>query len=251
MCDIRPGEKAFFCVRDPITRFVSGFYHRKQKLDRNVTERRVYNTWDKKEIQALERHSDINSLLSDLFSGDEGRRENALAHMSNIFHIGKFGSYWNWFVNADYLGERRDSIDIVLRQENFSEDMSELARRLGSGHVEMVRSRATDYGKSVPLEDRHRPRLASFLRREYEFIDALKDLKLLPPSYLVDEISLSKSGAERVDHFTAMKRYRPLQYSENRIVFASYHKFRRSVGRAISVAFNRSSLKKHIETSGV
>lgn len=112
---VKDDEKVFFVVRDPLTRFVSGFYSRYR-----MGQPRIYNPWLPREKEAFELFSTPNQLGEALSSKDNKVRNGAVKAMKSIGHV--YTSYWDWFINENYLLDRMDSIVWVGRQEQLSKD---------------------------------------------------------------------------------------------------------------------------------
>lgn len=82
--DIPPGEKVFFCLRDPISRFVSGFYSRKRK-----GQPRYYSEWSDFERQVFETFETPNDLAEALGAGTHRHHELAMQAMrGGVQHLG-------------------------------------------------------------------------------------------------------------------------------------------------------------------
>lgn len=121
--DIRPGEKVFFCVRDPIERFVSGFYSR-QRQGRPTYRAR----WRKAEKIAFSQFSTPNALGMSLSSRDEMERSRAASAMRSIAHVKSF--YRDWLINENYVKERSEDIFFICHQENLTDDFDALVKLL-------------------------------------------------------------------------------------------------------------------------
>lgn len=121
--DIPEGEKVFFFVRDPISRFVSGFYSRKRK-----GRPRFNNEWSPDEKIAFEYFNTPNELAEALSSKDQIKRKLAQKSMNSIYHVKS--SYWDWFGNKDYFLSRLDDILFIGTQENMEEDFKSLLSKL-------------------------------------------------------------------------------------------------------------------------
>jgi hypothetical protein len=86
MADLPRGDKFFFVVRDPVDRFVSGFYSR-QRQGRP----RFVRPWSEGEARAFRRFSTPQELADALSStGDE--RASAVDALESIEHVRT--SYW-------------------------------------------------------------------------------------------------------------------------------------------------------------
>jgi len=113
--DVPHGDKVIFFVRDPISRFVSGFYSRQRRgMPR-------YNfPWSKEEAEAFAYFSTPNQLALALSSSDPAIKEAALEAMQAIRHVNTHYSYW--LISREYLLSRRKSILFIGTQENLEED---------------------------------------------------------------------------------------------------------------------------------
>ena len=97
--DVPDGEKFFFFVRDPVSRFVSAFYSR-QRQGRP----RYKGQWSRRERVAFECFLTPDQLASALDSTNEAERASARAAMTGISHVRD--SYWKWFESEDYFLSR-------------------------------------------------------------------------------------------------------------------------------------------------
>jgi len=122
--DIPRGDYVIFFLRDPITRFVSGFYSRKRQ-----GQPRYSIPWSMDEKTAFEEFDTPNRLATAISSEDENERDRAIKAMQCIGHIRS--SYWEWFESESYFLSRLSDILLVGFQENLSEDFERLKLKLG------------------------------------------------------------------------------------------------------------------------
>jgi len=122
--DIPEGEGVIFFLRDPLTRFVSGFNSRLRQ-----GEPRFSNPWTEGERAAFNRFDTSIRLAEALSSADEELRNNAVAAMRSIAHVRD--SYWRWFESEQYFVSRIDDIVFIGFQENLSKDFATLKSILG------------------------------------------------------------------------------------------------------------------------
>jgi hypothetical protein len=116
------GEKAIFFLRDPLTRFVSGFYCRqRQGLPR------YDSPWKHGERAAFERFHTPNELARTLSSPHRVQRELAWAAMGNIQHL---CSTLTWLESEAYLRSRLPEIFYIGFQETLNEDFEHLKQKL-------------------------------------------------------------------------------------------------------------------------
>ena len=109
--DVPEGEKLFFFLRDPISRFVSGFYSRQRQ-----GQPRIFNPWTPVEAIAFGRFATPNELANALSSKDDELKLAAAHAMKSIGHVKS--SYWDWFENEAYFTSRRPDILFVGFQES-------------------------------------------------------------------------------------------------------------------------------------
>lgn len=119
-----PGERIFFFIRDPIERFISGFYSRKRKgLPR------IYNEWTPGEKEAFTSFETPNELALALSAREPAVRKKAVKAMTSIGHVRS--SYWDWFGDEAQLLRRMDDILFVGRQAKLADDYARLKDLLG------------------------------------------------------------------------------------------------------------------------
>ncbi len=118
------GEGVIFFLRDPITRFTSGFYSRKRK-----GQPRYNCPWSENEKIAFEYFETPNDLGLALSSQDEKERARAEKAMRGIGHVNT--SYWDWFESEEYYLSRLADIFFVGFQESLTEDWGKLRLKLG------------------------------------------------------------------------------------------------------------------------
>lgn len=123
LADVPPGEKLVFFLRDPLRRFISGFYGRRRK-DRP----RLFCEWSEAERVAFEHFATPNALALALSSTRAAEREAAERAMHAIHHCNS--PYMGWFGSADALLARRDDVMLVGRVERLAADFERLKARL-------------------------------------------------------------------------------------------------------------------------
>jgi hypothetical protein len=120
---IPEGGKAFFALRDPVDRFVSGFNSRKR-----CGRPKLNSRWNGDERTAFERFATPNALAIAISSSDQEEMVAAHAGMSSIRHVNS--KYADWLCDVEYLERRRGDIIWVGRTGRLSEDFEELKRCL-------------------------------------------------------------------------------------------------------------------------
>jgi hypothetical protein len=121
--DVPRGELVFFFLRDPISRFASGFYSRQRQ-----GKPRYFTSWSPNERLVFERFVTPNQLAIALSSPDEEEARIANLAMTNIRH---FASYWDWFENEKYLAARLSDIFFIGFQNRLNTDFDILKSKLG------------------------------------------------------------------------------------------------------------------------
>jgi len=122
--DIPEHELVFFFLRDPVSRFISGFYSRQRR-----GRPRIFSPWTTEETDAFRFFHTPNELALGLSAGARGTKDAAEKAMRSIQHVRD--SFWYWFENEDYFLGRRPGILFIGRQENLGEDFELLKTKLG------------------------------------------------------------------------------------------------------------------------
>ena len=173
--DVPVGEKLFFFVRDPLARFVSGFYSRQRQ-----GQPRVMNPWSPAEAEAFARFETPNALAGGLASRDPSIRAAAEAAMRGITHVQS--SYWDWFHDSAYFAGRLDDILLIGFQETLDSDFEILKSLLHlPSHVRLptddVASHRSPSGLNRKLDDTSRATLREWYARDYEFVELCQSLR--------------------------------------------------------------------------
>jgi hypothetical protein len=121
--DVPVGEKVFFVVRDPVARFVSGFYSR---LRQGAPAHTV--PWTEAERTAFEQFPTPNALGLALASDEPATQEAARQAMRQITHVNS--SYWDWFIDEPTLRRRAEDVLFIARQERLNEAIPRLLEQL-------------------------------------------------------------------------------------------------------------------------
>lgn len=121
--DIPPGQKVFFFLRDPASRFVSAFHSRKRE-----SLPRFYVPWNTFEREAFHRYETPDQLACAISSNDPNERAPALRAMRSIGHVN--AHYCDWLSDEQYLLSRKDDILFVGFQESLSADFTILKQKL-------------------------------------------------------------------------------------------------------------------------
>lgn len=117
--DIPKDDKVFFILRNPITRFVSGFNSRQRK-----GAPRYFFPWTKQEEAAFTKFNTANELAESLSSKNNETKTSAELAMRNIQHVKE--SYYKWIINDQYFESRKKDILFIGFQEDLDSDFKKL-----------------------------------------------------------------------------------------------------------------------------
>jgi hypothetical protein len=159
--NLAPRQQYFFSIRDPVTRFVSGFYSRKR-----MGRPRLDLPWSRHESLSFRDFDHANDLAESLFRDCSVGRD-ASAAMNSIFHINAFQA--DWFQGKGHFLELRPPIWII-RVEHLEEDLRAFADRLGvSLGDQNGRLHHNDYSNTPPLSRLAKSNLLRWYQRDVEF----------------------------------------------------------------------------------
>lgn len=166
--DVPPQESFFFFLRDPISRFVSGFYSR-QRQGRP----RYFLPWTPDEKTAFEHFGSPNELAGALSSGDPQEKANARAAMNGILHVKD--SYWNWFESTDYFSSRLPDLFFIGFQERLSDDFEVVKAKLGLPEISLPQDEVHAHRNPANLDRSLEPQSVANLKHwyaaDYELVD--------------------------------------------------------------------------------
>jgi hypothetical protein len=115
MKDLADGDTCFFAVRDPVARYVSGFYSRLRQ-----GQPRYDRPWSADEAVAFGHYSTPRELANALAA----RTPESRHAMESITHLRRPLRYW--LGKPGQLRERSGSIVYIARQETLSDDWARL-----------------------------------------------------------------------------------------------------------------------------
>ena len=167
------GEKIFFFVRNPVDRFVSGFYSRKRKGMPHI-----YNEWRKEEAIAFNTFDTPNELALGLTSSDKKIRRQAYEGIMSIGHLKT--SYWDWFKHETLLEKKISDIIFVGSQKNLGSDFEKLreileipkSHQLPKNEVAKHKN-PENYDRT--LDDQSIKNLKWWYKKDYYFLQFLKE----------------------------------------------------------------------------
>lgn len=175
--DVPSGEKVVFFLRDPISRFVSGFLNQqRQGLPR------YFSAWTKEEGHAFSRFSSPNELALALSSLDLEQRTAAEAAMRAIKHVRS--SVWDWFADPAYFTSRASDILFIGFQERLDDDFEHLKSILGlPGSIRLpgkeTESHRTPGVANKHLDDDAKSNLHRWYAADYAFLDLCSSIMAL------------------------------------------------------------------------
>lgn len=175
LLDVPPGDLAVFFLRDPVSRFVSGFNSRKRK-----GQPRTYVEWSQAETDAFAAFSTPHALAEALGSARSEVRASAQSAMRAIQHVRS--PYARWLGTPSYLAGRRKDILLIGRQEMLAADFERLKRRLGLPAKVRLPEDPVSAHRSPPdmprdLSKRGRLAIEGWYENDYRLIEAAAALQ--------------------------------------------------------------------------
>jgi Sulfotransferase family len=172
--DVPRGEKVFFFVRDPISRFVSGFYSRqRQGRPRHDV------PWSPSEAAAFARFATPNELALALSSNDKSLQSAAVNAIRGIIHLNE--PHWTWFKDERYFSSRESDVLFIGFQESLSEDFALLKRILNlSEDASLPEDSFASHKNPVDVDKRLDEEAVRNLRiwyaRDYRFLERCREI---------------------------------------------------------------------------
>lgn len=170
LIDLPQPADYFFSIRDPISRFRSGFYSRKRRG------RPLNNVpWTAHEETAFGAFEHANDLAEALFEpGERGMR--AVAAMKSIRHTAQDQA--DWFALAGDIFSVRPPV-WVIRQEHFESDFAILMAKLGVDFTpeprrDAVSAHSNDYSDIPPLSESSKEKLRQWYAQDIAFYEAVE-----------------------------------------------------------------------------
>ena len=172
--DIPNGDKIFFVVRNPITRFVSGFNSRQRQ-----GQPRYFYQWNDKEKIAFANFKTANNLAESLSSSDSELRYSAECAMRSITHVKS--SFYDWVISNEYFEQRKCDILFVGFQESLDLDFDELKTILNlpslvSLSSDPVKKHASLDNQDVFLSELALANLTQWYKKDIDFYNYCKSL---------------------------------------------------------------------------
>ena len=175
--DIPETDWFFFCIRDPISRFVSGFYSRQRQ-----GKPRYDIPWNAKEERAFQHFESPNSLAEGLSSSSANIRGKATRAMQNIRHVKT--SLSKWIVNPNYLNKRKSNLLYILEQKTLGKDFERLLqalhykRQLNLSSDQKLTHQANTPKNDISLSDLALQNLNNHYAKDIKIYKFLTELKM-------------------------------------------------------------------------
>ena len=121
--EIPESDWFFFCIRDPLSRFVSGFYSRQRQ-----GKPRYNIPWNAKEERAFRHFETANDLAEALSSSSQTVRNRAEQAMQNIRHVKT--SISKWIIDPTYFEKRKENLLCILEQRTLEKDFEKMLQKI-------------------------------------------------------------------------------------------------------------------------
>jgi len=171
--DIPESDKAIFFLRNPLDRFVSGFYSRKRKGQP------TYNVpWNEAEEKAFKTFETPNELARALSSDNDELKNSAEAAMRGIRHVNTH--FKDWLYSSKYLKTKSKKIYFIGFQENFDKDVRQLFQKLTRENLnsEVVKSHQTFKKENKELSEEAKTNLMQWYKDDFELYRFCETLAL-------------------------------------------------------------------------
>jgi hypothetical protein len=167
MQHLKKDEYVFFIIRDPISRFISGFYSRMR-----MGQPRLYNPWSPEEEVAFGKFQTPNQLGEALSSDDQDLKISAEKALRGIGHVKS--SFWDWFISQDYIIKRKKSLLFYLKQETLNQDLERIGKTLGFNFPQPADDEVNAHKNpehfDKKLSETARENLRNWFKEEYKFL---------------------------------------------------------------------------------
>ena len=168
-------HKAVFSLRDPITRYISGFYGRQRK-----GQPRLFREWSKEERQSFEWFQTPEELADALGqpAGEERRR--AEFAMRSIRHLNRPLTHWTG--SPAYLRRNLGKVLYIARQETLEDDWEQIKVLLGLPADLMllsdpVAANRTQYPRETAISAEGVAALKAWFAADYEVLEIAEEFR--------------------------------------------------------------------------
>jgi hypothetical protein len=124
LTDVPWDDFVFFCIRDPIGRFLSGFYSRQRQ-----GQPRRYSKWTPAEEVAFTRFRTPQALAGALADEHHPHHPEAVHAMTGVQHIKD--RLARWLISPRFLTKRRSQVVFIARQETLNEEWPKMKSVVG------------------------------------------------------------------------------------------------------------------------
>jgi hypothetical protein len=190
LAKIPVSDDVFLFLREPVSRFVSGF-----EMRRREGRPRHYRAWSPAERRAFERFDSADDLALGLVARDTSTRNAAERAMADIYHVRSHLT--DWLVDEAEVRARRDRLIFVGWQERLDVDFAQLVALLGLPATtslpddEFVANRASATDRARELSGDGADIIRAWYADDYRLIALLADLGLtVPPDEIVALLDL-------------------------------------------------------------
>ena len=172
--DVPKGEHVVFFLRDPISRFVSGFYSRQRQ-----GQPRCFYRWSSEEKEAFEEFESPDQLAIAIASKNVEEKKRACFAMESIQHVRD--SYWGWFESEAYFKSRLSDVFFIGFQESLLEDFGNLKTKLHLPEsVELPKDNVLAHRNPAELNKKLSEtaveNLKDWYQKDFDFIDLCKEV---------------------------------------------------------------------------
>lgn len=167
--DIPAGESIIFFLREPVSRFISGFYSRKRK-----GQPRYYSEWSAEEKKIFDSYTTPNEMALSLQNKDDKA-------IKGMFYVQHLMRYHYWFGSLEYFKSRVDDILYVGFQESLHDDFRNIIKLLGISDDVALPTNDIDAHRNPPnidktIEERGITALKDWYYEDTMFIELCKGI---------------------------------------------------------------------------
>ena len=175
LADLAEDEVAVLSLRDPVSRFLSGYFSRLRK-----GAPRYDHEWSAGERQAFEWFPTARELADALAKPRGPGRQRAETAMRSIQHVNR--PLTNWTGTPDYFRRHLDRVLYVARQETLDEDWEILKELLDLPRDQMlprddVNAHRTDYSEHRGLSAKGIAALRAWYAEDYEILEIADEVR--------------------------------------------------------------------------
>jgi hypothetical protein len=177
LSDVPREDVAFFALRDPISRFLSGYYSRLRK-----GAPRYFVEWTDAEARAFKWFPTPQELADALAEPSGKPRRRAEFAMKSIRHVKRPLTFWTG--KPSYLRKHIDKVIYIARQETLDEDWEKLKELLGLPSDQMLPKDDTYAHRTVYAADDDRTlsgkgedALRAWYADDYKLIEIAEELR--------------------------------------------------------------------------